>query len=194
MSSTPTADVITTTWRQESATLVAALTRMTRDVGLAEDLAQDALVAALEQWPDGGVPRNPGAWLMTTAKRRAIDHFRRADTLRRKTDELGHRLDAETKAQEHAMPDLESQVDHIEDDVLRLIFLCCHPALTPDSRAALTLRLVGGLTTARDRPRVPGRRVQHGPADLAGQAHAERVPGRVRAAHRRRPRPGGSTT
>jgi RNA polymerase sigma factor (sigma-70 family) len=143
VSSTPTADIITTTWRHESATLVAALTRMTRDVGLAEDLAQDALVAALEQWPEGGVPRNPGAWLMTTAKRRAVDHFRRAETLRRKTDELGHRLDA----QEHAMPDLESQVDHIEDDVLRLIFLCCHPALTPDSRAALTLRLVGGLTT-----------------------------------------------
>jgi RNA polymerase sigma factor (sigma-70 family) len=141
--SAPTADIITTTWRQESATLVAALTRMTRDVGLAEDLAQDALVAAMEQWPDGGVPRNPGAWLMTTAKRRAVDHFRRADTLRRKTDELGHRLDA----QEHDMPDLESQVDHIEDDVLRLIFLCCHPALTSDSRAALTLRLVGGLTT-----------------------------------------------
>ena len=140
--STPTADVITTTWRQESATLVAALTRMTRDLGLAEDLAQDALVAALEQWPGAGVPRNPGAWLMTTAKRRAVDHFRRADTLRRKTDELGHRLE------EHAMPDLESQVDHIEDDVLRLMFLCCHPALTPDSRAALTLRLVGGLTTA----------------------------------------------
>jgi RNA polymerase sigma factor (sigma-70 family) len=146
--STPTADAITTTWRQESATLVAALTRMTRDIGLAEDLAQDALVAALEQWPDGGVPRNPGAWLMTTAKRRAVDHFRRADTLRRKTDELGHRLSADARAQENAMPDLDSQVDHIEDDVLRLIFLCCHPSLTPDSRAALTLRLVGGLTTS----------------------------------------------
>jgi RNA polymerase sigma factor (sigma-70 family) len=140
----PTADLITTTWRQEAATLVAALTRMTRDVGLAEDLAQDALVSALEQWPGQGVPRNPAAWLMTAAKRRAIDHFRRADTLRRKTDELGHRLEA----QESAMPDLESQVDHIEDDVLRLIFLCCHPALTPDSRAALTLRLVGGLSTS----------------------------------------------
>ncbi len=146
--STPTADAITTTWRQESATLVAALTRMTRDIGLAEDLAQDALVAALEQWPDGGVPRNPGAWLMTTAKRRGIDHFRRADTLRRKTDELGHELTARSEAQEHAMPDLESQVDHIEDDVLRLMFLCCHPALTPDSRAALTLRMVGGLATS----------------------------------------------
>lgn len=143
MAQPTTAETITTTWRQEAATLVAALTRMTRDVGLAEDLAQDALVAAMEQWPEHGVPRNPGAWLMTAAKRRAVDHFRRADTLRRKTDELGHRLEA----QERAMPDLESQVDHIEDDVLRLIFLCCHPSLSPDSRAALTLRLVGGLTT-----------------------------------------------
>lgn len=138
-----TTEAVTSVWRQESATLVAALTRMTRDVGLAEDLAQDALVAALEQWPEQGVPRNPGAWLMTTAKRRAVDHFRRADTLRRKTEELGHRQES----QELAMPDLESQVDHIEDDVLRLIFLCCHPSLTPDSRAALTLRMVGGLTT-----------------------------------------------
>lgn len=136
---------ITATWRQEAAKVVAALTRMTRDVGLAEDFAQDSLVAALERWPVDGVPRNPGAWLMTTAKRRAVDHFRRADTLHRKTDELGHRLATD---QEHAMPDLESQVDHIEDDVLRLMFLCCHPSLTPDSRAALTLRLVGGLTTS----------------------------------------------
>jgi RNA polymerase sigma factor (sigma-70 family) len=144
--STPTADVITSTWRQESATLVAALTRMTRDVGLAEDLAQDALVTALEQWPEQGVPRNPGAWLMTTAKRRAIDHFRRADTLRRKTDELGRQQ--HPGPEEGVVPDLESQVDHIEDDVLRLVFLCCHPALSPDSRAALTLRLVCGLTTA----------------------------------------------
>jgi RNA polymerase sigma factor (sigma-70 family) len=142
---TPTADAITTTWRRESAVLVAALTRMTRDVGLAEDLAQDALVAALEQWPGQGVPRNPGAWLMTTAKRRAVDHFRRADTLRRKTDELGRQQSS--GLEESAMPDLDSQVDHIEDDVLRLVFLCCHPALSPDSRAALTLRLVGGLTT-----------------------------------------------
>src|SRR5213595_39387 len=121
------ADAIDAVWRIESARLIAGLARIVGDVGLAEDLAQDALVAALEQWPDNGVPRNPGAWLMTTAKRRAVDHFRRAETLRRKTDELGHRLDAE----EHAMPDMESQVDHIEDDVLRLMFLCCHPALTP---------------------------------------------------------------
>src|SRR5215217_3703858 len=105
-------------------------------------MAQDALVSALEQWPSDGVPRNPGAWLMTTAKRRAVDHFRRADTLRRKTELLGHDL-----REEDAVPDLDAMVDHIEDDVLRLIFLCCHPVLSPDSRAALTLRLVGGLTT-----------------------------------------------
>jgi RNA polymerase sigma factor (sigma-70 family) len=141
--STPTADAITAAWKSESARLVGALTRMTRDVGMAEDLAQDALVSALESWPADGIPRNPGAWLMTAAKRRAVDQFRRAETLRRKTDELGHRISAE----EHTMSDLDSQVDHIEDDVLRLVFLCCHPALTPDSRAALTLRLVGGLTT-----------------------------------------------
>ncbi|HET9500585.1 MAG TPA: RNA polymerase sigma factor [Marmoricola sp.] len=136
------AETITATWRQESARLVGALTRMTRDLDLAEDLAQDALVSALEQWPSQGVPVNPGAWLMTTAKRRAVDSFRRADTLRRKTEELGHRL-----SEEDAMPDLTSQVDFIDDDVLRLMLLTCHPQLTPESRAALTLRLVGGLST-----------------------------------------------
>jgi RNA polymerase sigma factor (sigma-70 family) len=118
---------------------------MTRDVGLAEDLAQDALLAALERWPTAGVPANPAAWLMTTAKRRGIDHFRRADNLRRKTEELGH---SQLQAEEERMPDLDAHVDYIEDDVLRLIFLSCHPCLTPDSRAALTLRLVGGLTTS----------------------------------------------
>jgi RNA polymerase sigma factor (sigma-70 family) len=131
-------------WKAESARLVGALTRMTRDVSLAEDLAQDALVAALEQWPATGVPDNPVAWLMTTAKRRAIDHFRRADSLRRKVAELERARGKEGET----MPDVESQVDYIEDDVLRLIFLSCHPTLTPESRAALTLRLVGGLTTA----------------------------------------------
>ncbi|SEC98965.1 RNA polymerase sigma factor, sigma-70 family [Nocardioides exalbidus] len=136
--------VIAAAWRAESARLVGALTRMTRDVDLAEDLAQDALVAALEQWPATGVPDNPGAWLMTTAKRRGIDHFRRADTYRRKLAELEHASEGE----EALVPDLDAQVDHIEDDVLRLVFLSCHPSLTPDSRAALTLRLVGGLTTA----------------------------------------------
>src|SRR5689334_23738888 len=114
---------------------------MTRNVELAEDLAQDALVAALEQWPSSGIPDNPAAWLMTTAKRRGIDQIRRNETLRRKTDELEH------TAREEGPMDLDAQVDYIEDDVLRLIFLCCHPSLTPESRAALTLRMVGGLTT-----------------------------------------------
>ena len=136
-------ETVTATWRAEWAGLVGAMTRMTRDVGLAEDLAQDALVSALEQWPTTGVPSNPGAWLMTAARRRAIDRFRREDTLRQKTQLLGNDL-----REEEGMPDLDSQVDHIEDDVLRLVFLCCHPSLTPESRAALTLRLVGGLTTA----------------------------------------------
>jgi RNA polymerase sigma factor (sigma-70 family) len=118
---------------------------MTRDVALAEDLAQDALLAALEQWPTDGVPTNPTAWLMTTAKRRGIDHFRRAENLRRKSEELGH---AQIEGGEEQLPDLDAQVDYIDDDVLRLIFLSCHPCLTPESRAALTLRLVGGLTTS----------------------------------------------
>ena len=139
----PTA-VVTATWRAESARLVGALTRMTRDVELAEDLAQDALVAALEQWPVRGVPDNPGAWLMTTAKRRGVDHVRRAEVHRRKVADLGR----DASREEATVRDLDDQVDHIEDDVLRLVFLSCHPVLTPESRAALTLRLVGGLTTA----------------------------------------------
>ncbi|MFN8192718.1 MAG: RNA polymerase sigma factor [Nocardioidaceae bacterium] len=143
-SSDDSTGAIVAAWRAESARLVGALTRMTRDVELAEDLAQDALVAALEQWPATGVPDNPIAWLMTTAKRRGIDHFRRADTLRAKVAEVERARGGE----EAEMPDLEDQVDHIEDDVLRLIFLSCHPSLTPESRAALTLRLVGGLSTA----------------------------------------------
>ncbi|HEU5043476.1 MAG TPA: sigma-70 family RNA polymerase sigma factor [Nocardioidaceae bacterium] len=138
-----TVEAITATWRAESARLVGALTRMTRDVGMAEDLAQDALVSAMEQWPVDGIPSRPGAWLMTAAKRRAVDQFRRAETLRRKTEQLGQDL-----REESGMPDLDSQVDHIDDDVLRLVFLCCHPSIAPESRAALTLRLVGGLTTA----------------------------------------------
>ena len=142
-SSDDTSEAIVAAWRAESARLVGALTRMTRDVELAEDLAQDALVAALEQWPTTGVPEKPIAWLMTIAKRRGIDHFRRADSLRRKIADLER-----ARGEEEEMPDLDGQVDYIEDDVLRLIFLSCHPSLTAESRAALTLRLVGGLTTA----------------------------------------------
>ena len=136
-----TETAVTAVWRQESTRLVAALTRMTRDLGLAEDLAQDALVAALHQWPREGVPANPGAWLMAVCKRRAIDHFRREDTARRGVDVLGQQLD------EADSLDVADAVDHVEDDVLRLIFLTCHPVVSPEGRAALTLRLVGGLTT-----------------------------------------------
>jgi RNA polymerase sigma factor (sigma-70 family) len=135
------ASAVTAVWRLEATRLVAGLARMTSDLGLAEDLAQDALVAALEQWPSQGVPRNPGAWLMAVAKRRAVDHFRRAETMRRKVAEISRDVE------EAHVPDLEAAVDHIEDDVLRLIFLTCHPRLPPESRAALTLRLVGGLST-----------------------------------------------
>jgi RNA polymerase sigma factor (sigma-70 family) len=138
-----TTDAVSAIWRAESARLIGALTRITRDVESAEDIAQDALVAALETWPTDGVPANPAGWLMTTAKRRGIDQIRRAATLRRKTNELEH-----AARREDPMPDLDAHVDYIEDDVLRLIFLCCHPALTPESRAALTLRMVGGLTTS----------------------------------------------
>ena len=131
-------------WRIESSRVIAGLTRLTRDVGLAEDLAQEALVAALEQWPKSGVPDNPVAWLTTTAKRRAIDLFRRNAVAERKHEELGR----EFEALEQTVPDLNSTLDNtVSDDLLRLIFISCHPVLSTESRAALTLRLLGGLTT-----------------------------------------------
>jgi len=137
--------VIEAVWRIESAKLIAGLARMVKDVGLAEDLAQDALVAALEKWPDTGVPDRPGAWLMATAKRRAIDHFRRGQRLKRKHEQLGRELDEATAS---AAPDLDAGLDDtIGDDLLSLIFIACHPVLTPEARVALTLRLLGGLTT-----------------------------------------------
>ncbi|NII74270.1 RNA polymerase sigma factor (sigma-70 family) [Dyella sp. SG562] len=132
-------------WRIESAKLIAGLARMVRDVGLAEELAQDALVAALEQWPSSGVPDNPGAWLMTTAKHRAIDRLRRHKLLERKHEEIGRDLEAE---QELAYSEVELAADdHIGDDMLRLVFTACHPVLSMEARVALTLRLLGGLTT-----------------------------------------------
>jgi RNA polymerase sigma-70 factor, ECF subfamily len=138
-------NVIETVWRMESTKLIAGLTRMVRDVGLAEDLAQDALVAALEQWPKSGVPDNPGAWLMTAAKRRAIDLHRRSKMQERKHPEVGVEMEAQL---ERAVPDLDAAIDdHIGDDVLRLIFMTCHPVLSTEARTALTLRLLGGLTT-----------------------------------------------
>jgi RNA polymerase sigma-70 factor, ECF subfamily len=132
-------------WKIESARLIAALTRITRDVGVSEELAQDALVAALEQWPESGIPDNPGAWLMAIAKNRAIDRFRRNKLLERKHEELGRDL----RSQETAMPDFEmASDDDIGDDLLRLVFISCHPVLSTEARAALTLRLLGGLSTA----------------------------------------------
>ena len=131
-------------WRIESARVIAGLSRLTRDVGLAEDLAQEALVAALEQWPQSGVPDNPAAWLTATAKRRGIDLFRRNAVAQRKHEELGRELET----LEQTSPGLDSTLDNtISDDVLRLVFIACHPILPAESRAALTLRLLGGLTT-----------------------------------------------
>jgi RNA polymerase sigma factor (sigma-70 family) len=132
-------------WRIESARLIAALTRMVHDVGVAEELAQDALVAALVQWPESGVPQNPGAWLMAVAKRRAIDMFRRAETLERKVAELGRDMQAH---QESFEAEVAAAVDdYIGDDLLSLVFTACHPVLSAEARVALTLRLLGGLTT-----------------------------------------------
>nr|WP_285571757.1 RNA polymerase sigma factor [Geothrix limicola] len=135
---------IETVWRMESARLIAGLARMVRDLGLAEELAQDALVTALEQWPESGVPDNPGAWLMAAAKRRAIDRLRRLKLMERKHEELGR----EMETLQEAMVDFEAGLDDpIGDDLLRLVFISCHPLLSPEARAALTLRLLGGLTT-----------------------------------------------
>ena len=156
-------------YRIESPRLIAGLTRIVRDVGLAEELAHDALVKALEEWPASGVPDNPGAWLMTTAKNRAIDRVRRRKLLDRKHEELGRDLDArqaaEAAAQEAALD------DDIGDDLLRLIFTACHPVLT-EARGALTLRLLGA--DDRERPRVPGTRSDPSPTRIVRETSARR--------------------
>jgi RNA polymerase sigma factor (sigma-70 family) len=145
VTSTATHRTIDAVWRIESARIIAGLTRMVRDVGLAEELAQDALVAALEQWPNSGIPDNPGAWLMAAAKNRAIDMFRRNKRLERKHEELGRELQIQ---QDNSMPDFAATLDdNIGDDLLRLVFISCHPILPTEARVALTLRLLGGLTT-----------------------------------------------
>jgi RNA polymerase sigma factor (sigma-70 family) len=132
-------------WRIESPRLIAGLARLVRDVGRAEELAQEALLAALEHWPTAGVPENPGAWLMTTAKNRALDQLRRDRLLARKHQELGHEMELEADA---AAPDLDAALDDdVGDDLLRLLFVACHPVLSTEARVALTLRLLGGLTT-----------------------------------------------
>jgi len=142
---TDTHRAIDAVWRIESARLIAGLARIVRDVGLAEELAQDALVVALEKWPESGVPDNPGAWLMATAKNRALDRLRRGKLLERKHEEIGRELEAR---QAMAVADFEASIDDdIGDDLLRLIFTACHPVLSMEARVALTLRLLGGLTT-----------------------------------------------
>jgi RNA polymerase sigma factor (sigma-70 family) len=145
VSATDTNKAIDAVWRIESPRLIAGLARVVRDVGLAEDLAHDALVAALEQWPESGIPRNPGAWLMATGRHRAIDLLRRRTLLERKHQELGYELEI---AQDAAAPDLDAALDDdIGDNLLRLVFTACHPVLSAEARVALTLRLLGGLTT-----------------------------------------------
>jgi RNA polymerase sigma factor (sigma-70 family) len=141
---TDTHRAIEAVWRIESPRLIAGLTRIVLDISLAEDLAQDALVSALEQWPTAGIPDKPGAWLMAAAKHRAIDLFRRNQRLQRKHEELGYEL----AAKEAAVPNLNAALDdNIGDDLLRLVFISCHPVLSTEARVALTLRLLGGLTT-----------------------------------------------
>ena len=145
MTATDTHRTIDAVWRIESARLIAGLARIVRDVGLAEEFAQDALLAALKQWPESGVPDNPGAWLMATAKHRAFDLLRRKKLLERKREELGREIEAQ---HEMATPDPDAALDDdVGDDLLRLMFTSCHPVLSTEARAALTLRLIGGLTT-----------------------------------------------
>ena len=145
MTTTETHRAIDAVWRIEAPKLIAGLTRIVRDVGVAEDLAHDALVAALQQWPNEGVPRNPGAWLMAAAKHRAIDYFRRSQRIERKHGELAYELKAD---QQSAEADFEQGLDDdVDDDLLRLVFTACHPVLSTEARVALTLRLLGGLTT-----------------------------------------------
>jgi RNA polymerase sigma-70 factor, ECF subfamily len=145
MSASEAHRTIETVWRMESPRLIGGLVRLVRDVGLAEDLAQDALVAALEQWPETGVPRNPGAWLMATARRRAIDHFRHHGMAEQKHEQLGRETDDSQVDTTDSL--VNAMDDEIGDDLLRLLFIACHPVLSVEARAALTLRLLGGLTT-----------------------------------------------
>ena len=145
MSARETQQTIDAVWRIEAPRLIAGLTRIVRDVAIAEDLAQDALLAALEQWPDEGVPRNPGAWLMAAAKNRAIDHFRRIKRHERKHEEIGRQIET---SRDNVADQLDAALDDdVGDDLLRLVFTACHPVLTTEARVALTLRLLGGLTT-----------------------------------------------
>ena len=170
-------------WRIESARLIGGLARMTGDVGLAEDLAQDALVIALEQWPESGVPSNPGAWLMGTAKHRAIDLFRRNERLRHKYEELGRELETSGGMEE---PDPDAVDATIGDDLLSLVFTACHPVLSQEARVALTLRLLGGLTTDEIARAFLVPHVDDRAANREGQANADGGPRAVRDSERAR--------
>src|SRR5215475_12030664 len=162
MMATDTHRTIDAVWRIEQAKLIAGLARMVRDVGLAEELAQDALLAALEQWPKSGIPDKPGAWLMAAAKHRAIDRLRRRKLIERKHDELSRELEAKGEAAE---PDLDAALDDdIGDDLLRLIFTACHPVLAAEARVALTPRLIGSLTDRGNRARLANAGAHRGPA------------------------------
>jgi RNA polymerase sigma factor (sigma-70 family) len=180
-----TAEAIEAVWRHESTRLVAGLVRMVRDVGLAEDLAQDAMVAALAQWPTDGIPANPGAWLMTTAKRRAVDTFRR-----RERGDRAYRAVAQEVSEVVSEDSILSALDHVEDDVLRLMFVCCHPSLTPEAQTTLTLRLVAGLS-AREIARAyltteatVAQRLVRAKRTLAAAGAALEEPGEVERAER----------
>ena len=160
-------------WRLESARIIAGLTRIVRDVGLAEELAQDALVAALEEWPQAGIPDNPGAWLMLAAKHRAIDRLRRNDRLERKLAQLGHEVAVRQEtAVFSGVAEFDAVLDDdgVEDDLLRLMFISCHPVLSTEARIALTLRLARRPDDRGDRARVPGLGADGRAADCPGQA------------------------
>jgi predicted RNA polymerase sigma factor len=160
--------------------VIAGLTRIVHDVGVAEELAQDALVVALEKWPESGIPENPGAWLMGTAKHRAIDFLRRSTLVDRKHEDLGR----EMAKREMQVPDLAAAMDNdIGDDMLRLVFIACHPVLSTEARVALTLRLLGGLTTD-EIARLPGPRGYDGAADRSSEADPHRCTGSIRNAPR----------
>ena len=178
---------IAAVWRIESARIVAVVARMVRDIGVAEELAQDALVSALEHWPVQGVPDNPGAWLTTAAKRRALDHLRHHRIAEARHEDIAQDLLAQ---QALTVPDFvdaldAARQDDIGDDLLRLIFTACHPLLSPDARVALTLKLLGGLTTHEIARAFLVPRADHRAAHRARQAHAERGARALRAAARR---------
>ncbi len=162
-------------WRIESSRIIAHLTRMVRDIGLAEDLAQDALVAALERWPETGMPENPGGWLMTVAKRKALDMLRRNKLRDRKYELIGGEQDPWADSE----PDVP-EAGEVGDDLLRLIFMTCHPVLSPEARVALTLRPSRRAHDGRDRPCLPDFRGNRRPADRPCEADAVRDPGGVR--------------